>query len=57
MLQHPQSFPPKIKNKNKKIGMELVKFSGFKKNLFKKVMETLRRLRIVADPPGYKNKY
>jgi len=37
--------------------MELVKFSGFKKNLFKKVMETLRGLRIVADLSGYKKKH
>jgi len=31
-----------------------MKYSGFKINLFKKVMETLRRLRIVADLSGYK---
>jgi len=34
--------------------MELVKYSGFKINLFKKVMEALRGLRIVADLPGFK---
>jgi len=44
VLQHPQSFSPQ-NEKNKKLGMELVKYRGFKKKLFKKVMETLRVLR------------
>jgi len=36
VLQHPQSFSSKkIKIKNKKLGMELVKYSGFKKKIFK----------------------
>jgi len=41
----PNHFLSKIIKKKKKLGMELVKYSGFNEKFIIKVMETLRVLR------------